>query len=775
MTEPFPVHKLPLEIQIEILKIRRKDNLVYYSLEDRQFYHLSSDPNQVFDPPMKISERIDQPLPIPTINHVYSEAACVQPIPMLLKDAILLITMYDMDLAVMSNFSTQVYPAEARSWAKEKIGSHVKKISIGTQGGGLNLDALPYVTNLSTLKLHSRRGLGRRIEDTEAPQHALFHCCLDDPDRNNNYNEILRLRGKTEADLNRVIDNMESDARVLSLWIANQKKLRSLKLQFLNIVPRAWTSLTMLSTVRLRRCTAHLFWSYVHLPSLRSLSIQEPTSLMVGGARTIPTKTLGEKGLTYSGILEPLALRNNRLDPIPIPFPARTTCKITSLTLCAFRVENNDLTPLLAPFTVLTHLCLETTRIRILPEIQTLTTLVLRDICLEMAYMYENVFRCICWLRNLESLTLDNVVSLQEPRELDELPKLRVNTPLRPGDPDDPNDIDKCVQRVGINKNVRKLTLGIHDNHAREEIRNYKVMLQRMFPNVSTLTFTMQPFFIECETSFPVKIRVLDCCKRTSEIINYPGQKFGDNNPLRPICRGWDLETVEIHLKDIKQPTPFSFTVPISNKTDRMNMATIATRMLHNFPGVSNLLISLNCISKNLDRYGEKSTLFDNGTEPKSTIRVTSYSEINMKTFSDLVFDSNKSAKEFFTNTFAVSLKQERRRPKRFALAVLDWSFHGGVKKWSTTYKHMLGRSYHRAPIFSSIVGVKAVLRYLSEEQVTQAMLAVQKLDKHDTWESHDEPEEAENVEAEDTEDVVHFTDYEDDFLEEFFSRYGLS
>lgn len=679
---------LPHDVQNIILSFTQYSQCsVLFDLEKKQFYYTFPF-RRVFQNPKAISDRIVQPQPVATMQSFKINGPCVRPVASSLVHALWSPVI---KLAVISTDSESVYPLEAKGWADKRIGSHVKRLSIGTFGGGLNLTAVNHLTGLETLKLHSIQGGTLQQRMTHEEMRAFFYCTQ--------YSfRMLRTQRANYEEFEETLKSMFAKKfhleRDLALWIANLLKLKSLKLQFLNILPAKGTCKN-LENVRLRRCNSRLFWNYVQLPAIKSLCIEEPTSLKIIlrdstipiSEHTIPTQSLGDKGLTKRWSNYPV-LHYNLLEPLPRDIAA-SAAKITSLSLCAFRVDNDDLTALLTPFTGLTSLSLAATIIRILPSIQTLETLALRDVLLVMTTHAENVYKCICGLRRLVSLTLDGVLERQHQGFM-------INAPIDdPDDPDDPEDIDNCVNRVGINTTVQNLTLGIErrsrvfnekNMHERyffdnEDINKYKVMLQRMFPNVCHLSFVFRP--VDSENRFSINSiminRPFDFCERILNQRNTPGQNFEswdyseslyeEVDPLTYVFRGWEIKTVKVHIKRIVSPNDGVLlfnnvdenTVPLT-ETSRYVVQKFAHHMQNSFKSVTDLQISIG-IGK-----GEKPTsgmralhflqtglLFDDGNAAKTTIKVAPYSNAGLKTFDDLN-RLRRGRKLVLSNGFRVSL-----------------------------------------------------------------------------------------------------------------------
>jgi hypothetical protein len=673
---------------------------VFYDLDKAQFYY-AFPLERVFQDPTPISAQEVQPQPVATMQSIKISGPCVRPVASSLVQALWSPVI---KLAVISTDSARVYPLEAKGWADERIGSQVKRLSIGTFGGGLNLNAVNHLTGLETLKLHSIQGGTLQQRMTNEELRAFFYCTQ-------NTLQMLENRRAQNEFFNETFNSMLAKKvrleNELATWIANLPKLKSLKVQFLNILPADGTCKN-LENVRLRRCDSRLFWHYVQLPAIQSLCIEEPTSLRVilGDSRehTIPNESLGDKGLREKrGRGQRPELEHNLLEPLPRNMAA-SAAKITSLSLCAFRVDNNDLTALLTPFTGLTSLSLAATIIRILPSIQTLETLVLRDVRLVMTTHAENVYKCICGLRRLVSLTLDSVVDAESLSLM-----INARAVYNRNDPDDPEDIDNCVKRVGINTTVQNLTLGIErrsgfftysDIHARytfdnENINKYKVMLQRMFPNVCHLGFVFNP--IDSEDKFITNSilvnRPFDFCQRIPNQRNTRGQRFFDDDsrcwdenspkvyeevyPFAFIFRGWEIKTVKVHIKRIvthggmlllNNVPQTNVTVPLIDSS-RYVVQKFAHHMQNSFKSDTDLQISIGCgkAERSTSRvqplfvYDFLATglLFDDENAAKTTIKVAPYSGVGLKEFYDL-YRLRLGTKLVLSNGFRVSFDMIR-------------------------------------------------------------------------------------------------------------------
>jgi hypothetical protein len=503
----------------------------------------------------------------------------------------------------VSALSTDSVDESPTAGLSTPIGPFVQRLCICDLGRALDLNSLRHVKNLRTLKLDSRRGVvtDRGREDGRDRSFALY-CLIRGSNgwltpRTNAEGYILFTEAEIIEKYNTELNHLQLDAEQLGSWIGNQQHLKSLKLQYLNVIPsttwkclgdlrsarlRKSQILGGLRSVRLRRCSARLFWFYVAF-GLNTLTIQEPTSLIpriseefVGRLdaleleRTIPSKSFGRKGLLLSNRIHhnPYSVaefsRCYLLEPLPDAFNKivggrNAAAWMKELTLQRFCVEGNDLTNFLAPFSSLTSLRLETTYIRILPAIQTLRTLVLRDIILIPTTRDTNVFRCICGLENLESLTLDSVVDVNPTHELR---SFRVNSPFQARE--DSEDIDSSIRMIGVNTNVKNLILGMqkYGGALPRYEDEYKVLLQRMFPAVSHLTFVFPviprticvPGHLPGHPGHPVvdftNTNFEGWHKKTPHTEDIEGQRFGHHlweNPdsRRSYYRGWKLQMVK--------------------------------------------------------------------------------------------------------------------------------------------------------------------------------------------------------------------------------------
>ena len=648
-------------------------------------------------------------------------------------------------------------------WTNENIGRHVKHLCMGTRGGSLDLSALNHVTKLKTLKIHSRNAIVGR-EGISKNEFANFYRILD--------NSAI---SHSDSDLSRLLEKKRAHEGLLTKWIEGQEELETLKLQFLNVLPPL--SHSRLSTVRLRRCHADLYWSYVQLPAITSLSIQEPTINMQ------PTKTLGKPGLTYEGNTindgncSETRLKHNQLHPLPDSF-ASSAAKITSLSLCAFRVENDDLTDFLSPFTNLTYLSLATAYIKVLPAMPSLKTLVLRDIIylVESSNYEKNVFRTICELKSLESLTLDNVLSARPGGT----PRFRIFPDIASHD-----EIDAWVSKAGVNPTVRNLTLGFStlslkkiktSAHLyiplREDIMNSKAMLQRMFPKVSHLKFIITPLKIETDY-FTFTTEGFADCMRFRGQRNIPNQKFKDRtvdtrylsrwkksdanpNP-QTIFRGWDLVSVKLYLKgiDFSEAQNWDRFRSPRNENYRNSLARIAHCLLKNFKLVEDLKIQIKCSCASMRSTLEihDDVLFHDDDAAKTTIQLAPYSG-DLKTFKHLRLRDNDVYNGIvfhdtlsFANGYKASVlsghvnpegKEACKRPCRilshaspyFEVTVLD---ENGEKNFETSVTSIDENEETNSETWWSADKVHlSPERNLSPEEVTNVLIAIQELDIRD-------------------------------------------
>jgi hypothetical protein len=559
---------------------QRMMNVVQGELEEyliltRKGYCISKEvPDRVYDPPYTIPhpvygwvvasvKRISYPNEIKLVNSLFSSAREAHRMVLRLLNA-------TKNVSIISAGVTDEQPL---GWSP-KIRPLIKNLSISDSGGVLHVNTLEGIENLKTLKFDSRRGLftmrdqERQEEENERDRSFVLYC-LD-----HNTNGYMRPRSEgghifsfmtpdwIHARYITDLDVLRDDAAHLGTWIGNQKRLESLKLQYLNVIPSTnWLCFTTIKSVRLRRCSARLFWYYVGM-ELKSLTIQEPTSLeiaerngepvagQVSLKRTIPTLSLCDHGLTYPehdyGTYDILKdkLKHNLLEPLPDSLnQANAAARMKELSLQNFIVHDNDLTKFLAPFSSLTYLRVETTFIRILPALQSLTTLVLKDIYLETTTRNTNLFRRICSLKNLESLTLDNVIVMNS---------FRVNSPNERGTPPvDLNDIDESIRVIGVNEKVKYLTLGEKGRRItyREE---FKVLVQRMFPAVTHLTFIFPPIQ---KDNYRLQDFYFQGYMKTphTQILN--NQRWDDvewtNGQRGKYYRGWDLQMVKFEHEGI--------------------------------------------------------------------------------------------------------------------------------------------------------------------------------------------------------------------------------
>jgi hypothetical protein len=500
-------------------------------------------------------------------------------------------------------------PRHAVFWASEKYGPLVKQLCIGEEGGALNIIHLQNVKKLITLKLDSWRGVvaneGHRNADVAKFPFWYFDDSLP-PDH----------KDKTKL-LCEELDNWKRDAELLSRWIAEQQSLESLKLQFLNVVPTtAWPG--RLKAVRLRACNARLYWHYLLHLRMKSLTIEEPTSLAVDEQedgdsrmlRTMPSKRL-KAFLTDKplGIEERefkrKVLMKNFLEPVPRGMvPNANFSLLTHLTLRAFRVKDDDLTSLLAPFSNLTFLRIGTTLVNVLPVIQSLKTLVLKDIAL-IDFMTNNVYESICSLTSLESLTLDNVMWLNERSRSVALDRKFYT-----------NFIDDLVLYNGVSQSVKNLTLGFHAEAGIEALTDTFIYLQRLFPNVVNLTFNNrnENFFNPekdlryVKESYGGLVRTLD-----SKVIE--GQRLHDKHTHR----GWALNTVKISITGRNDE---AFVKGSARYSDRFlegsGIKNVFSFLTTFFDNVENRLISVKCNRK------KQINLFANDDDPEQEFQLTS-------------------------------------------------------------------------------------------------------------------------------------------------------
>jgi hypothetical protein len=515
-------------------------------------------------------------------------------------------------------------------------GRLVASLSMGEKGAFLDLDKLNNVVNLITFKLDSRKCVVRQVDGEGSSirhgritpatrrrkQRDLFFACLDQGSTGNHFDNIARSQIRTTI-LEELILR-EGDASRVAGWIANQARLQTLKLQYLNVRPGIGWPLATLKTVRLRRCSARLFWYYVRDLSLDSLSVHEPTSFRVhaqplGQPReeaqagailldVIPVRSLaavsteGNDGLVCGGITQTDTLEHHRLEPIPVNFLGTQSLRfLRFLSLGGFSVEGHDLTNLLSPFTGLHSLTLQTTNIRVLPVIPSLTNLVLSDIFLATRWdsLEENVFHKICRMPKLESLTLDNVVTAcvnwdvqpfvysagfrvqpNPPRYVHEnFEDLQQNHPFFMHQQMDSERIRSTIQEVGTNHSIRKLTLGLHgvrNGEHRLFKENFLLYLSKMFPNVSELTILFRGVW-ESGGYFNPSSEGVD-----GDVMHQMERK-PDRDDGKDVDEGWDLNTIKFVLNYVLESEETTGSLQsrtvTAGQNDPMNYRTVVTQL----------------------------------------------------------------------------------------------------------------------------------------------------------------------------------------------------
>jgi hypothetical protein len=423
------------------------------------------------------------------------------------------------------------------------------------------------VKQLEFLKLDSRHGItsNETRRDVDFMEMARrFHL------RESEEGLLAKVRGR------------KNDDEKLSLWIGEQKKLKSLKLQFLNVIPtRMWAAKP--ERVRLRACQARLYWEYLMYPNeeLRKLIIEAPSSIMLEETERQDDRTIEDvrrHELRTCDILSvpswmsifrhPVIITTdqdpgrdylvqtmftqNVLEPLPLQLSlsANNGSSITHLTLRVFTVQNNDLTHVLRPFTNLTYLNLAMTHIETLPMIPSLTTLVLRDILLQGRFnIFNNVLNSIRNCDALTTLTLDNVLYVERQWQPSRSRNVRSLSPTEP----------YWSQRV--NQSVRNLTLGFY---ARNFLRGSSAEIQDLERFLGALT-----------TMFPSVAHLT---------LNYMGEtESWPMTGMQP--EGWSLQTIRVRIKDV------------AVDVERRNAAAIRGCEFLNqyFPGVPEKLVLIQC------------------------------------------------------------------------------------------------------------------------------------------------------------------------------------